>query len=315
MTALLPQEVASKATLGFLGRGLWSSPDDGADEREEYVRLWGSLRADLRPRGALEQLLVEVIASCILRKRRILQAERGLVLIRQARAERERARRAAYSYDDDYLPSDYADSAAHYARNPDSVTEALGRLDALEGVIRERGRLTRSEVEDARDFWSHRRDDREPPGEQIHRLNRAAAGEHKAGQGTMTPEQAGAAMLAAIAEERDHLTARRDALVRGEAAARHAHLDAHAVPDHETVRTLATHSRRVDQELRIALHELATLQKARMGDAVYALMRFASTASDSQIRSLTKLTCARIGRDGHGTPATSFIETLRVEVE
>jgi hypothetical protein len=55
------------------------------------------------------------------------------------------------------------------------------------------------------------------------------------------------------------------------------------------------------------------LQRARMGEALYALVRFASTASEGQLRALKKLTCTRVRVDG-ASGVTGMIESLKMEV-
>ena len=45
----------------------------------EYQELLGALREDLAPEGALEELLVEKIAICVWRGKRVLRCEGGLV--------------------------------------------------------------------------------------------------------------------------------------------------------------------------------------------------------------------------------------------
>ena len=311
MSAVPPRPPEPKERLGFLGRGLWASPDDGGDDREEYLGLWESLRADLRPRGALEQLLVEVVASCLLRKRRILQAERGIINIQQKEVEREtQSSSSGYAgYDPGWLGDEYD---GYGRRSAVSVEELLVTLDALEKEIKQHGCLAKSSVNPATQLWDPASRNELGFRERLRRLNELATGEEAPESDEPPAKKCRAAMLKLVDEERQRLLAGKEAQEQREAAERHAELDAKAVPDHETVRTLAMHGRRLDQELRVALVQLERLQRARMGDALYALTRLLSTASGVQLQRLTRLTCTRLTLQTDGDMVAAMSQEIRL---
>jgi hypothetical protein len=51
--------------------------DSSGETAEQFIRLMDRLRDDLRPAGALEEVLVEKIAICYWRLRRVLRSENG----------------------------------------------------------------------------------------------------------------------------------------------------------------------------------------------------------------------------------------------
>jgi hypothetical protein len=314
-TAILPRETESKERFGFLGRALWESQDEIGDDRHEYLRLWEALRLDLRPRGALEEVLVEIVASCILRKQRILRAERGIVYTRQQDVGGE-DRDDRHSGDGWFGYDEYEEArrrASDRERDTRSVVELLSQLQALEGEIREQGQLSKTSADHAAQFWNAESPNAEPLGQQLRRLNRLATGSEKAAGEAADPKEYTSAMLAAIDAERERLLARQEELGRREAAERHAKIDAHAVPDHQTVRTLAMHGRRLDQELRVALNQLERLQRARLGEALYGLSRFVSTASGPQLQRLKKLTLSRLTLESDAETTAMRAEAVKVE--
>ena len=311
MSAVSPPPRDPKERLGFLGRGLWSSPDDSGDDREEYLRLWESLRADLRPRGALEQLLVEVVASCLLRKRRILQAERGFINIQQKEVEREKpSRPSGYVDVDPFWSADEYDMG-YRESGTGSAEELLTKLDALEKEVKEQGHLAASSVNRVAQLWDPTSPNELAFREGLRRLNSVATGEEAPETDEPPAKKCRAVMLQLIDKERQRLLARKEAQEQREAAERHAELDAKAVPDHETVRTLAMHGRRLDQELRVALIQLERLQRARMGDALYALTRLLSTASGGQLQRLNRLTCTRLTLQTDGDMVAAMAQEIR----
>ena len=122
-------------------------------------------------------------------------------------------------------------------------------------------------------------------------------------------------MLGMIDRERRRLKQLQEVYREHEAMERRAEVDAGSVPDVETVRALAQYQLAVDRQMYAALGQLERLQRARMGETLYSLVRFASTASESQIRSLKKLTASMVTVAPNGTRTTKLIEALRLEAK
>lgn len=64
---------------GILARALTIREGNDPEEAKEFVNLLRSLQEDQRPVGAVEELLVESLAVCLLRKARALRCESQLL--------------------------------------------------------------------------------------------------------------------------------------------------------------------------------------------------------------------------------------------
>ncbi|MCH8267966.1 MAG: hypothetical protein IH846_10640 [Acidobacteria bacterium] len=76
---------------GLLAREVVIPAREGAENRAEFRNLLGQLRHDLQPSGVLEEILVEKIAVCYWRLRRVLRSETG-----EIRNDREGAAKQVY---------------------------------------------------------------------------------------------------------------------------------------------------------------------------------------------------------------------------
>lgn len=64
---------------GLLAAETIIAAGEGQERREDFERLLGQLRRDLRPQSALEEMLVEKVAVCYWRLRRLLRYETGQI--------------------------------------------------------------------------------------------------------------------------------------------------------------------------------------------------------------------------------------------
>ena len=299
--------------LGLLADAAWIADGDAPEEPEELDRLHDALRKDLRPRGFVEETLAETVAVCLWRKRRALIAERGLVTQRQTGAYRRKIDELFKEADFSYLPL-HLRSAAAYQCNSIGIDEPLARLERLSGTIQNDGYLTEEEAKEAMRFFRDASPGMDPLGYSLWVYNREANPETRDALCPFSIERAKTAMLTLIEGERRRLLTLKEMFAEEEGMEREAEVELGSIPDAEAVRALAQYEASLDRQMYAALEQLEKLQRARMGEALYALARFAGAANDSQLRSLKKLTCARAGRDPDGTPAGSTIDALRSEV-
>ena len=78
---------------GLLSQEVVLGAGEDAERRPQLEHLLAQLRADLRPRGALEEMLVEKVAVCYWRLRRVLRYEAG-----ETRKRLDLARRSRLDY-------------------------------------------------------------------------------------------------------------------------------------------------------------------------------------------------------------------------
>jgi len=81
-----PRTLCGKATVAFnaVKSGLFAkhvliAAGDGKEDESEFNRLLSGLHEHFRPQGMLESLLVETIATCAWRRRRVLRCETGQI--------------------------------------------------------------------------------------------------------------------------------------------------------------------------------------------------------------------------------------------
>ena len=65
---------------GMLASDWFITEGDGAENAAEFNEFLTVLREDLEPAGALEEILVEKMAICCWRQRRVLKCEEGMAV-------------------------------------------------------------------------------------------------------------------------------------------------------------------------------------------------------------------------------------------
>jgi len=305
---------ADQHALGLLADAAWVAEGDAPENPQQLRELHETLRKDLRPRGAVEEMLVETVTVCVWRRRRVLLAEVGLVTKRQAGLYLKRIRRLVRGPEGS-APPGVRLRASDYEETSIGIDEPLKRLEELELELDLHGCIEKERMEDAVRFWWDTSPGRQPFGWTLHVLNVGAARTDPNEYHPLTVEEARKAMCSMIRDERERLLKLKKILGEEERVEREAETALAGIPEDDAVRTLTQYELALDRQMHAALVQLERLQRARMGEALYALMRFASAANESQIRSLKKLTSVRVGGNGHGTPAGSFMEALKSEVK
>jgi hypothetical protein len=308
---VVPNETDRNA-LGPFAEAAWIAQGDAPEDPEQLRELHEALRKDLRPRGFVEETLVETVAVCLWRKRRAILAEAGATTRQQTGVYRQKIEGMLRAADFSIMPPELQ-SAKDYQCNSLALDEPLERLKHLEVELAMDGRLSEETIKRMLRFWRDAQPGARSLGEWLFILNLALAPPETDAYHPMTPEQARKGIDEMIKAERERLEALKELLKEEEAMEQRAELMARSVPDPDTMRGLAQYIRAIDQEMYSALERLEQLQRARMGEALYALVRFASTASESQIRALKKLTCTRVRVHG-GNGVTGMLEALKVEV-
>jgi hypothetical protein len=286
---------------------------DAPEDPEELRELHEALRTDLRPRGFLEETLVETVAVCMWRKRRAILAEAGATTRRQTGVYRQKVEGMLRAADFSIMPDDLQ-SSKDYECNSLALAEPLERLSHLETELQVDGRLSEETIKRTLRFWRHADPGGRSLGEWLFIFNLALVPPEADAYHPMTPEQGRKGIEEMIKAERKRLETLKGLFQEEEAMAQRAELLSRSVPDPDTMRALSQYIRAIDREMYAALDRLEQLQRARMGDALYALMRFASTASPRQLRALRKLACTRARAQG-GNGASGMLEALKVEVK
>jgi len=84
---------------GLLSAEVVIAAGDGQESRRQFQLLLDQLRRDLQPQGTLEELLVEKVAVCYWRQRRLLRYETGQIRKDLDTARSEKASQKAFALD------------------------------------------------------------------------------------------------------------------------------------------------------------------------------------------------------------------------
>jgi hypothetical protein len=300
----------------MLGRAALVNTGDSRENPREFLTLHEGLRADLRPRGKLEELLVERICVVLWRLRRLLASERGYIMRRTIGAHRE-------AIDKMIRKANPAQSlggleqltAGEMEGSSMGIGYLLAYLDGLEQELSGNGNLCAQTAKRVSRFWAGICSRNDPLGLELWRLNSSCIEGSGTGDGCTAAETYRKRMLALIENERTRLLERQEVLQDEEVAMIEAETAMQSVPTEQLIPNLAQHELALDRQLHASLDRLEKLQRARLGDLAYGLARFLATASGSQVRSLKKLALARSRNGTDGSSATSFISRLKLEVK
>ena len=299
--------------LGLLTDAALVYEGDAKECPDRLAEVLEDLRRDLRPKGSVENMLVETIATCVWRKRRALIAESGMVGRQQAGMMLNYFRKILRG-PVATAPPGVRLTADDFEQVSAWIDEPVRLLDNLELEVDVYGHLRKDTVDFVQRFWWESAPGHDSLGWYLNLLNDAATNKDPEKYFPFTPDEAVQMMRDAFQSERERLARLKDLLREEERVARDAQTAAVAIPNHEEIRSLAAYEASLDRQMYSALAQLERLQRARLGEAVYAMARFASTASPSQLKALSKISCTRLRLQGSGG-VTALLETMKMEVK
>jgi hypothetical protein len=245
------------------------------ESQEEYAALLCALQADLQPQGALESALVEQVAACLWRLRRVLRVEQGAIAERLTALRLDEAAQRATPQPDS-RPLRTA-RAAELLRSSDGIRHLLQVLDDVRTGVRQHGLLSGEDKNKLFDSFGVTR-----RGVALTCAAHAAMAEEAADESK--PHLRSASWhIEQIITALDGETARLQGLLpEVEQLEREAQIAEQAqamVPSEAMVGKLARYEAHLDRRLHRALDQLERLQRQRRGDMVPAPVKLDLTVT------------------------------------
>lgn len=240
---------------------------DAAENPEEFQELLDGLIADYQPVGTIENSLVEEIASCLWRLRRVRRAEVGEIRKRADTMEFDSVISTnadvhavmQYSFDGDPYPT--------LMQSSHGVFQLIALLEGAIGLVKDKGYLSDNEIDSLRHFFGDSWDS-------VTTLSRLYAG---LAQGTfhssdaendLTPEQCKATLIRHLKAQVNRLQMMRRALMEKEALNAESEALVHSVPPEKELRKLTRYETTLTNHLYKAMNALRKQQSYRLGKAV-----------------------------------------------
>jgi hypothetical protein len=272
---------------GGLGDGLTFADDllilegDCQESPDEFGKLHHALRRDLCPRGCLEEMLVETVASCIWRKKRLLRFERG-------KTEQAQIRARIGHFESDHKDwlfrcamADGSPSVKTCSGFSEGIDYLLDLLERFTAEIEEKGHLSQERMKTVWLTWRKGDLMNDGVGFWVYFFNSQLTGEHPMKE-ELDEARCRKGLLGILAAERERLEAVKELVTEELADRAEAHIDSLSIPDADTVKCIRDYGAAIGREMYSALDQLERLQRARLGDVAYTIMRFAATADEAE---------------------------------
>jgi hypothetical protein len=252
---------------GLLAKEAVIPVGEGQESKAEFTTVLARLREYLQPEGVLEEMLVERIAVCYWRLRRVLRAEvgelrKGLDTARWqavfARRDRLESARAALPLEEARQDLKQTSSGLQYQIE---ILDVIIRDVQDEGALCERAqqRLLQhfGDVEYGLAYWCLLVHHMATAGPDLATQDPAAFGD------LPTPTQCQAIILEMLQEEKNKLAFLKDILVENERLMLEAQLASLTLPSREAVEKILRYETAIERQLYRAMTHLERLQRQR----------------------------------------------------
>ncbi len=255
-----PRTVAGKrrARWNALKHGLLAAEavipaGDGRERRQQLELLHGQLRRDLRPANALEEMLVEKIAVCYWRLRRLLRYETGEIRKRLDTAVWRPGEQPAGPH---YSPADAIrqifglgprddDDPLRLEESSAGIERLLGVLEQVRDELQTTGELSQPAREQLAEYF----------GEGPDSLGGRCLAHHQ--------EKELPSLLPTLEEEQARLQQLLPEVEQREQMQREGHLARLSLPDKQAVERVVRYETNVERQLHRTLRELRRMQAER----------------------------------------------------
>jgi hypothetical protein len=244
----------------------------GEEDKDLFVALLAQLHQHLQPEGMLQEMLVERIAVCYWRLRRVLRCEvgeirQGLDTARWQEFLRQRGHlaeiRAALPLDEATQQLEHTSPGLQYLIE---ILDMVTRDVQDEGYLCERAkqRLLKNfgGEEYGLAYWCLVIDHMATAGPAL------ATQEPSIYEGLPTPAQCKVIILEMLQEERKKLGFLKEILSQNESLALEAQLGSFALPSREAVEKILRYETAIERQLYRAMAQLERLQRQRQGEPV-----------------------------------------------
>ena len=276
-----PRTPAGKAVVrwnalkhGLLAKEVVIRAGGGKESKSEFQNLFAKLTEDLRPEGMLEEVLVEKIAVCYWRLRRVIRCETGEI----------RSSLDTYEFDEDVRRIEAVNDRLSWpsltgkgcegslVKTSAGVERMLKIIDGLRYDIHEHGSFCESAETEMRQVFGSQEGDL---GHTLSFYNWLASeeGQHKAGadeeeKDQLTPEQSRQAILDMLAEKEEALKVALDVAEETEAFKLQSDLARLSLPAEGSAEKTLRYETAIERQMYRAINQLERLQRQRRGEPV-----------------------------------------------
>lgn len=247
---------------GLLAREVVISAGEGKERRRKFAALLARLRQDLRPRNALEEVLVENIAACYWRLRRVLRCETGEIRKRLDHASIHAELETVRQFD---VAKQFAPVSASAQRKLQESSLGLQHLIRLlyrvEGEVDRKGEISQeTNLELMKNFGG---------GEDglsglCMRLNAPLAFSKAEAELLNTKGQKGA-LLHVLEQERARLESLIPAVAEKEKLEQQSHAASRSLPADDAAQRIMKYAAGIERELHRNIQELGRVRKLLKG--------------------------------------------------
>lgn len=254
---------------GLLSKELVIRSGDGKENAADFQAVASALHDDLQPVGILEEMLVEKIAVCYWRLRRVIRCEVGHI---RSKLDTAAFRLAINRIDNvrDTKPRSYLSPVMYrLMKSSVGIDKLTDLLDDLRAEVEERGYLCEKAVKDLREtfgvedetfgFWAFFFHWTASKGET------SLSEEERKKQDLPDPEKAKIALLDLIDEEKERLSIMREAVVENEEWQEESTLASLSLPCLDSLDKINRYETSIERQFYRAIGELDRLQKQRQG--------------------------------------------------
>lgn len=257
---------------GLLSKEVIIQAGDGKESETDYRNMHAQLRQDLQPIGALEEMLVEKIAVCYWRLRRILRCEVGEIRshLDSVWLKLMFQRLDQVRHDKQYALLD--ESRQRFEKSTLGIHHLIGVLDEVRGLAEEMGYVP----EEARKklFQNFGTEENQLPRWCLVFSIMATEGPEKAKEDpehygdTPPPEACKGMILKFIDDEKEKLEDLKEIVKEKEELETEPTLSRLAIPEKNIVDKILRYDTTIERQLYRAMNQLERLQRQRKGETL-----------------------------------------------
>jgi len=257
---------------GLLSKEVIIPAGDGRESKAEFGRFLAQLYIDLQPNGILEEVLVEKIAVCYWRLRRVLRCEIGEIRkdLDSVRLKEIFKRLDEVRFEKQFLGLD--DSRHKLEKNSLGLDYLIGVLEDVRGLVEEVGYVPEEAQkkllknfgteENQLPFWCFVFTNMATEGPQEAKENPEKYGD------TPTPEQCKGMILKLIDDEKEKMEGLKKMVKEKEELETEAKIFSLALPSKESMDKILRYETTLERQLYRAVNQLERLQRQRKGETI-----------------------------------------------
>jgi hypothetical protein len=257
---------------GLLSEGVVIKAGDGQECIEDFNSLLGQLRTDLQPLGILEEMLVEKIAVCYWRLRRVLRCEVGEIRRELDTAVWDRHIRRADGVEHERRFAMLDSSRRNLTKTSLGIQYLINVLGEARATVKDVGHLTDEVEKKLIESFGH-----EEKGFTqtcmflsllITKGPQEADQDQETDPDSPSPAKCKKILLDTLSEQEKALQKLKSLIEENEKLELEAHLASLALPSREVIEKILRYETTIERQLYRAISQLERLQRQRKGEIV-----------------------------------------------